>query len=98
VAGNFYMMNSIVILMKYSLRFNNRVTIFKKTFKKYTQCYTTHFSVTTATTATASVKLANDMVYAISSSGVVNIMHFKNPGSLTLFTSYTLLLKPFFVL
>jgi hypothetical protein len=30
--------------------------------------------VATAMTATASVKLANDMVFAISSSGVVNII------------------------
>jgi hypothetical protein len=38
--------------------------------------------VATAMTATASFKLANDMVSAILFSGAVNITHFKNPGSL----------------
>jgi hypothetical protein len=35
-------------------------------------------SIAQCTTAKASVELANDMLLAISSSGIVNIKHFKN--------------------
>jgi hypothetical protein len=68
-------MRNIEILVKYLLHFNNRVTLFKNVSTIITQFCALHCPVATAL---ASVKLANDMVSAISSSRVANITYFKN--------------------
>jgi hypothetical protein len=61
------------IIAKYSLRFYNKVTI-KRKFNNARRCEL----YCSMATATESVKLTNAMVPHITSSRVVNIMHFKN--------------------
>jgi hypothetical protein len=64
------------MLAKYSLRFNNNRRL-KIKFQQQTDDVALALRCSVAT-ATASVKLENDMVPAISSSRVANITHFKN--------------------